>query len=104
MASSLESSSIVRDAVGSPPRDARLVECDKFIEGQLSATRGQVKGVEIATSLLKLLVGLIAYFLLLVVVDHWVLPGGLGFWTRLLALIGLLAAGGWYLTARVFPL
>ncbi|MBX9789962.1 MAG: hypothetical protein K2Y37_13675 [Pirellulales bacterium] len=105
MSSTLESSSIVREAVGGkPPRDAKLVECERFIEAQLGSTRGQVKGVEIATSLLKLLVGLIAYFLLLVVVDHWVLPGGLGVWTRLLALVGLLAGAGWYLAARVVPL
>ena len=105
MASTLESSPAGKSSAksGALP-DAKMVECERFIEAQLGATRGQVKGVEIATTMLKLVVGVLAYLSLVVVVDHWVLPGGLGIWTRSLALLMLLGGGGWYLATRVLPL
>ncbi len=105
MASTLESGPAGKSTSksGALP-DAKLAECERFIEAQLGATRGQVKGVEIATATLKLFVGVLAYLSLVVVVDHWLLPGGLGFWTRSLALLTLLGGGGWYLATRVLPL
>jgi len=53
--------------------------------------------------LLTLGIGTLAYLLLAVVIDHWVVPGGLGFWERLLLLAGLLAGAAYYFVRAVLP-
>jgi hypothetical protein len=69
---------------------------EAFIEQRLRQTRRQVKGVDLAAGLVLLAVGTLAYLLAAVVIDHWVISGGLGFWGRLLLLLGLLAGAGYY--------
>ena len=67
-----------------------------FIHDRLRRTRRQVKGVDIADGLIVLLIGTLVYLLSAVVIDQWVISGGLGFWGRLLLLTGLLAGVGYY--------
>src|SRR4051812_8987085 len=67
-----------------------VVAYDRFIEGQLSKTRRQVKGIDLASSMITLAAGAILYLLAAIVVDQWVFTGGLGFWGRLLCLCGFL--------------
>ena len=67
-----------------------------FIDDRLRRTRRQVKGVDIADGLIVLLIGSLVYLLGAVVIDQWVISGGLGFWGRLLLLAGLLAGVGYY--------
>lgn len=71
---------------------AKVVEYDRYIETQLHRTRRQVKGVDLAGSLLLLVVASLAYLMAVALVDHWVASGGLGFAGRLAA-FALLAAG-----------
>ncbi len=74
----------------------------QFIDGQLRRTRRQVRLVDLATSGMALVAGVLGYFLLLAVLDHWFLDlGPAGRWMALLVLIaGVLA----YLVLRIGPL
>jgi len=70
---------------------------ETLIDDRLRHTRGQLRGVDVATGLLVLAIGVIAYLFLLALADHWLLAGGLGRWGRFLAWLALLIAGGGYL-------
>lgn len=86
---------------GAPPRaDSR----ERFIETQLRKTRLQVRGVELATRLMILAAAAIAYFLGAALVDHWIVPGGLGITGRLAFLAIFLIAASVYLLRAVAPL
>jgi hypothetical protein len=78
-------------------------QAEGYIEHRIQQTRRHVKGVDIAQGLMTLAVGLLAYLLVAAVIDHWLVPGGLGFWGRLFLLVGLLGAGGYYFRRRVLP-
>jgi hypothetical protein len=91
-----------------PGKDAgsssTLVEYNRFIDKQLRRTRAQVRLVDLASGLLILATGSLAYFFVLALFDHWALAGGLPGWARVMALGIYLVVGGWYLAARVLPL
>jgi len=82
----------------------RLVEYERYIASQIRKTRGQVKGVEIAGAVLRLLVGALVYLLVIALVDHWLLAEGLGMWGRLAALAGFIVGVGAYAAIIVTPL
>ena len=103
-------------AVGtSPPRtepyprhpgrsSASVVDYDQYIDEQIRKTRSFVKSVDIAFGLLALVVAVLGFVLAAVIVDHWLVPGGLGFWGRL-ACFTVLVGGTIFLFARwVAPL
>lgn len=81
-----------------------VVAYDRFIEGQLSKTRRQVKGIDLASSLITLAVGTILYLLAAIVVDQWIFTGGLGFWGRLICLGGFLGGALAYCGFSLVPL
>ena len=62
-----------------------------------------MKSVDIAGGLLTLAIGTLAYLLAAAVLDHWLIPGGMGFWGRLGMLLVLLATGGVYFALAVLP-
>ena len=74
-----------------------------LIEDRLRETRRRVKGVDIAVAVITLAIGLVVYLLAASLVDHWLVTGGLGFWSRLLLWVGLIAGGGAYFVLRVLP-
>ncbi|HET6881422.1 MAG TPA: hypothetical protein VFI31_14765, partial [Pirellulales bacterium] len=83
---------------------AQVIQYDRYIESQLHRTRRQVKGVDLASSLMLLTVASLVYLMLVALIDHWVVAGGLGFAGRALA-FGLLAAGvAAFLILRLGPL
>jgi hypothetical protein len=88
----------------SPPivADERPDPSEQFIDRQLRKTRMQIKLVDLAVSTAQCAAGLLGAMLVLILVDHWVF--GLGFWTRLLALVALIAAAVWFLGGSVLPL
>jgi hypothetical protein len=98
-------SSTTADKTRSPktPRGGEWVEYDQFIDRQIRKTRGQVKGVEIASALMALATGAVAFFLLAALLDHWVFPHGLGFWGRLVCLAIFLAGAGYYAAEKLLP-
>ncbi|MFV1963899.1 MAG: hypothetical protein ACC628_00640, partial [Pirellulaceae bacterium] len=74
---------------------------DRVIERQLRRTRRQVKLIDLATAMMTLAAGVLAYVLLLVVIDHWLM--GLSYWGRFLALLALLGGMGWYTVSYLVP-
>ena len=81
----------------------RVIEYQQYIDGQLHKTRARVKWVDFWTSLVLLGIGVLGYLLVAALIDHWIIPGGLGFFGRLLLLIGLLAGIGAHLALNFFP-
>src|SRR6266404_2240834 len=81
-----------------------IVGYGRFIEMQLRKTRSQVRAVDIAGELMILAAGTLAYFFAVALVDHWIIPGGLGFLGRLLFLAVYLAGAGAYFVRQVAPL
>ena len=53
---------------------------------------------------MALAAGGLLYFLLVSVLDHWLVSGGLGFWGRLACLAVFLAGAGWFVVRRLGPL
>ena len=98
----MASSSAVKSRPPKPP-GGEWVEYDEFIDRQIRKTRGQVKGVEIASALMTLAAGALAFFLVVAVFDHWVLTHGLGFWGRLLCLAMFLGGAGYYAADKLLP-
>ncbi|MGH7135456.1 MAG: hypothetical protein ACREHD_06925, partial [Pirellulales bacterium] len=82
----------------------KVVEYDRYIDAQLRRTRRQVKNVDIATSLMLLAVGSLAYLMAVALADHWIVTGGLSFAGRVAA-FSLLAVGVLtYVVLRLVPL
>ncbi len=86
-----------------PKKESGTDQCEAFIEERLLDTQRQVKGVDIADGLITLAIGALAYLLLVAMIDHWLVSGGLGFWGRFFLLLGLLAGGSYYFYLRVLP-
>ncbi|MDX1962503.1 MAG: hypothetical protein SFX18_05075 [Pirellulales bacterium] len=76
----------------------------EFLDRQIQRTRAQVKQVELIQRGVVLLVLGLAFFLGMAVLDHWVIPGGLGTIGRVLGWVALLAGGGWYAWQFFWPL
>ncbi len=89
---------------GKTSDSGRFVAYDQFIEEQLSKTRNHVRGVDITGGLMTLAAGALAFFLVAAVADHWLIPGGLGFWGRSLFCAGLVVGAGYYVVTELFPL
>ena len=86
------------------PQQGQVVQCSEYVEGQLRRAREQVRSVEFAGEILQLGALALGYLLALVIVDHWIWPGGLGPWGRTLAFLALLAGAAAYVVRRVIPL
>ena len=77
--------------------------CEGFIDQRLRKTRRRVKAIDIATGLVVLTIGVLAYLLAAALIDHWLIVGGLGAWGRFLLWFGLVAAAGTYFASRLLP-
>lgn len=93
-----ESSGGSSPAVQDPPA------YERFIEVQLRRTRRQVRAIDLASSLLVLAAGLLGYVLVLLVVDHWLVPGGLASWLRVLVWLAVVGGGLAWTSVCVWPL
>ena len=82
-----------------PPSQFELV-----IDQRLRQTRRQLAGVEMADGLITLAAGVLGYLLTAALVDHWLIPGGVGFGGRLLLFLALLAGAGAFFTGKILPL
>ena len=86
------------------PNSQQYVDFDEYIEYQLQKTRGNIKSTDILTAFACIAAFVLAYLLLFVVSDHWLVPDGFGQTTRvvLLSLVGSLSAG-WFAWKVVWP-
>jgi len=84
--------------------DTKLVHYDEYIDRQVESTRRVVKIVDLATSLVVLAAGVLAFLLVAAVVEHWIVPGGFPVLLRF-ALFALLAGSvGYFAFRRLWPL
>ena len=83
----------------SPPAS----QYETFIEHRVDETRRQVKAIDVAARLVELAAGVLLYLLAATLLDHWLIPGGLAFWGRLILWAGLIAGTGVYLVRRILP-
>lgn len=86
------------------PHGAQVVDYQQYIDDELRRTQARVKGIEIFGACLVLAAGVLSYLLAVVVIDQWLVPGGLGTAGRFLALAVLVALVGWYVLRRIAPL
>ena len=81
------------------PPQSQSVAIDKRIR----QTRWQLKLNDFATGSLALVAGLLGYLFVATLADHWLVPGGLGFSSRLLLFLGLVGGTAWYCFRVLFP-
>ena len=55
-----------------------LIQFDQFIDAQLQKTGSHVRSADLAASLILLSIGGAAFFLVAALLDHWIVPGGMG--------------------------
>src|SRR5437773_2761254 len=79
--------------------DAKLVRYNDFIDAKIQSTRRTVKLVDLATSLVGLAAGVLAYLLAAAVTEHWLVPGGFNLASRA-ALFAVLIVGTGYFAHR----
>ncbi len=75
---------------------------ERTIDRHLSRTRRQVKLIELGASSVLLLVGVLGFFLVASLIDHWVV--GLGYTGRAVLLVGLLVGVALYFWRYILPL
>ncbi len=74
-----------------------------YIEEKLEKTGTDVQVVEVSTAILTMFVLVFAYLLAMVIVDHWLVPEGLGSGIRTCALVFLLGALVLYAIRNLLP-
>jgi hypothetical protein len=77
---------------------------ETVVDTQLQRTKARVKSVELAQRLLLFVIGFLLAVLVLVLVDHWLIEGGMPKWLRLLSWIGLLGGSLVYVWKQLLPL
>ncbi len=85
------------------PDATKLVRYDDFIESKIESTRSMVKVVDLATAVVTLVIGVLAYLLVVALVEHWIVPGGFSVIERT-GLFGVLIVSiGYFAYKRVWP-
>jgi hypothetical protein len=87
-----------------PADDARLVQYDQYIDTQIHATRRAVKAVDVATALVVLAAGVIAFLLAAAVVEHWLVPGGFSVPVRSALFLCLVGTLCYFAYRQLWPL
>jgi collagen type III alpha len=87
-----------------PALPQALVDSEGYIDDHIRRTRRSLKLVDAAAGILTLAVGLLGFLLVAGLVDHWIIPGGLGPVGRMV-MFGLLLLGiAWYGWRQFMPL
>ncbi len=73
------------------------------VDKRIRQTRRQLKLNDFATASIALLAGVLGYLLVGAIADHWLVPGGLGFKSRLVLFLGLVGGAGWYCVGVLLP-
>jgi hypothetical protein len=84
--------------------DAKLVRYDEFIDAQIRSTRAMVKAVDLASSLVTLAAGVLAFLLAFAVVEHWLVPRGFSPAIRYGLFVLFTAGVGYFAYRRLWPL
>lgn len=96
--------------VAPPPPPAESVKASlpqhdqQLIDQQIQKTRRGLKSVDLTAGMITLVIGVLLFLLTAAILDHWIVPGGLGTWGRSLLFVGFLAGLGWHLWRSFLPL
>lgn len=92
-------------ATASPPTGKRnYVDFDEYIDFQISRTRANIRTTDILTALAGVATLVLAYILVFVIFDHWIVAGGFSTTARWLMLGGLLVGSmAWVVWRVVMP-
>jgi len=82
-------------------KSSQYVEFDEYIDFQLQKTRQSMKVTDIATAVCGISVAVLAYLLVFAVCDHWLIPGGFGYFWRVSLLAGLVVGTCLWVGVRV---
>ena len=85
------------------PDTTKLVRYEDFIESKIQSTRSMVKVVDLATAMLTLVIGVLAYLLVIAVVEHWIVPGGFSVIERTGLFAVLIVSVVYFAYKRVWP-
>lgn len=82
----------------------KYVDFDEFIDFQVNKTRAGIRHTDLLTALVTVALVVLTYLLGFVLLDQWVVPGGFGYWPRML-MLGALAVFvvGWIGWKVVYP-
>ena len=75
-----------------PAGSQQYVDFDEYVDYQLQRTREQIRWTDLLTALTGIAVAVLAYTLVFVLLDHWVIEGGFSVTARI-AMLTLLVAG-----------
>ncbi|HVT29284.1 MAG TPA: hypothetical protein VHE81_14810 [Lacipirellulaceae bacterium] len=84
--------------------DAKLVRYDDYIDEKIQSTRRTVKIVDLATALVGLVAGAVAFLTVVAVADHWLIPGGFSVGMRTVLFVMLVGGVGYVIYSRLWPL
>src|SRR2546423_36706 len=84
--------------------DAKLVRYNDFIDAKIQSTRRTVKLVDLATSLIGMAAGVLAFLLIAAVTEHWIVPGGFNATARMALFAVLISGVGYFAYRRLWPL
>jgi hypothetical protein len=87
-----------------PNDGAKLVKYHDYIDQKIESTRRLVKVVDLATSFVALAIGVLLFLLVVVVLEHWVVRGGLSPAARWVLFGGLAAYVAYFAYRRLWPL
>lgn len=86
------------------PGHTEWIDYDRFVDARINQTVGQVKLVDLLGSLMTLVIGTLAFFVLAAVADAWIISGGMGFTGRLIAFLAYCGWAGFYVFTHLGPL
>ncbi len=85
------------------PNATKLVRYDDFIESKIESTRSMVKVVDLATAVVTLAIGVLAYLLVVAVAEHWIVSGGFSTVGRTGLFVVLIVSIGYFTYKRIWP-
>ncbi|QDV50553.1 hypothetical protein [Gimesia fumaroli] len=98
MSTASESSSSTEDRAG------HYAKFDEYVDFQVAKTGSHIKANDLLTTAVGISTIFLAYLLIFVVCDHWLIKGGFGHTSRLLMLAGVvIACLGWAVWKLVLP-
>ncbi len=83
---------------------SKVVRYHDYIDEKIEGTRRMVKVVDLATALVELAVAVLLFLLFAIVVEHWVVPGGLPSSVRAVLFLILASSVAFFVVRRLWPL
>ncbi len=84
--------------------DGKVVRYEDYIDAKIESTRRTVRLVDLATSLVALAAGVVAFLTVVAIADHWLVPGGFSVTARTVLFVVLAAGVGYFVYIRLWPL